>query len=56
MIAVPVALAPLLPAGKAGEVLCLGACAGLGAVLYFVLALLLRVEEAELAVSLIRRA
>ncbi len=49
-------LAPLLPAGKAGEVLCLGACAGLGAVLYFVLALLLRVEEAELAVSLIRRA
>ncbi len=48
-------LAPLLPAGKAGEVLCLGACAGLGAVLYFVLALLLRVEEAELVVSLIRR-
>ena len=48
-------LTPLLPAGKAGEVLCLALCAGLGVVLYFVLALLLRVREARLVVSLIRK-
>ena len=48
-------LTPLLPAGKAGEMLCLALCAGLGVVLYFVLALLLRVREARLVVSLIRK-
>ena len=48
-------LTPLLPAGKMGEALCLALCAGLGVVLYFVLALLLRVREARLVVSLIRK-
>ena len=49
------ALAPLLPAGKAGETLCLGLCVLLGAALYFVLTLLLRVEEAKIFVRLIKR-
>ena len=35
--------------------LCLALCTGLGVVLYFVLALLLRVREARLVVSLIRK-
>ncbi len=53
--AVQKGLTPLLPAGKMGEALCLALCAGLGVVLYFVLALLLRVREARLVVSLIRK-
>lgn len=53
--AVQKGLTPLLPAGKMGEALCLALCAGLGVVLYFILALLLRVREARLVVSLIRK-
>ena len=53
--AVQKGLTPLLPAGKMGEALCLALCAGLGVVLYFVLAFLLRVREARLVVSLIRK-
>lgn len=49
------ALAGLLPAGKLGELICLGVCAALGAALYFALALALRVEEAGLCVSLARK-
>ena len=49
------ALAPLLPAGKAGELLSLGLSAGLGVVLYFLLTLLLRVEETGLCVSLVKK-
>ena len=45
------ALTPLLPAGKAGELLCLGLCVLLGAALYFALTLVLRVDEARLCVS-----
>ena len=48
-------LPALLPGGKLGELLCLGLCAGLGAALYFLLALLLRVDEVKLVVSLVRR-
>jgi len=48
-------LAPLLPAGKVGEVLLLGLCALLGVALYFLLALLLRVEEAGLCVSIVKK-
>ena len=48
-------LALLLPAGKAGEVLALGLCAALGAALYFVLALILGVDEAGLCVSLVKK-
>lgn len=48
-------LEPLLPAGKPGELVCLGACAALGVVLYFLLALLLRVDEAGLCVSLAKK-
>ena len=44
-----------LPSGKAGEVLCLGACAAAGAALYFFLALLLRIDEAGLCVSLAKK-
>ena len=47
--------APLLPAGKLGELACLALCAGLGAALYFALALLLRVDEARMAVSLVKK-
>lgn len=49
------ALAPLLPAGKAGELLSLGLCALMGVALYFLLALILRVEEAELCVSVVKK-
>ena len=48
-------LALLLPAGKAGEVLALGLCAALGAALYFVLTLILGVDEAGLCVSLVKK-
>ncbi len=42
------ALGPVLPAGKPGELLCLGLCAALGALVYFLLALALGLEEAKL--------
>lgn len=48
-------LAPLLPAGKPGELLCLGLCAPAGVVLYFLLTLALRVEETRLCVSLVKK-
>ena len=48
------ALAPLLPAGKMGELLCLGTCVLLGAGLYFALTLALRVEEAKLCVTAVK--
>lgn len=48
------ALAPLLPTGKAGELLCLGFCVLLGAGLYFALTLVLRVEEAGLCISAVK--
>ena len=49
------AASPLLPAGKLGELACLALCTGLGAALYFALALLLRVAEARMAVSLVKK-
>ena len=49
------AISPLLPAGKLGELFCLGACAALGVVLYFLLALILRVDEAGLCVTLVKK-
>lgn len=49
------ALTPLLPTGKLGEALCLAACAALGAVLYFVLTLIMRVDEAKMVISLARK-
>ena len=49
------ALGELLPAGKPGELICLAVCAALGAVLYFLLALLLRVDEAGLCVTLAKK-
>ena len=49
------AASPLLPAGKLGELACLALCTGLGAALYFALALLLRVDEARMAVSLVKK-
>jgi len=48
-------LAVLLPAGKLGELACLGLCGLLGVVLYFLLALLLRVDEAGLCVTLMKK-
>lgn len=48
-------LGTLLPAGKLGELACLAACAALGVALYFLLALLLRVDEAGLCVSLVKK-
>ena len=47
-------LAPILPGGKGGELLCLGFCVLLGAALYFVLTLVLRVDEARLCVSVVK--
>ena len=47
------AAAPLLPAGKLGEIFCLGLCTGLGVTVYFLLTLVLQVEEAKLALSFI---
>ena len=49
------ALEDLLPAGKPGELLALGLCALGGVAIYFLLALLLRIDEAGLAVSLVKR-
>ena len=49
------ALSTVLPGGKLGELLCLSLCAGLGVALYFLLVLLLRVDEAKLVVSLIKK-
>ena len=57
-LCVSAVLGPLsarLPGGKLGETLALGLCAGLGAALYFALTLLLRVEEAGLALSLVKK-
>ena len=48
-------LAGLLPAGKLGELVCLAVCALLGVALYFLLALVLRVEEAGLCVDLAKK-
>lgn len=48
-------LSSALPGGKLGELLCLGLCAGLGVVLYFLLALLLRVDEVKLIVTLVNK-
>lgn len=48
-------LSALLPAGKAGELLLLGACAALGAAVYFLLAGLTRLEEMALARELLKR-
>ena len=48
-------LSALLPAGKAGELLLLGACAALGAAVYFLLAGLMRLEEMGLARDLMKR-
>ena len=48
-------LTALLPAGKPGEALCLGLCALAGVVLYFLLTLVLRVEETGLCVSLVKK-
>ena len=47
--------APLLPAGKAGEALCLALCALLGVGLYFLLTLILRVEEAGLCIAVVKK-
>ena len=49
------ALEGVLPGGKMGELLTLGLCAGGGAALYFLLVLLLRVEEAGLCLSLVKK-
>ena len=48
-------LAPLLPADKLGEVACLGVCGALGVVLYFFLALVLRVDEAGLCIFFVKK-
>lgn len=49
------AAAPLFPAGKPGEALCLGVCALAGVVLYLLLTLALRVEETRLCISLVKK-
>ncbi len=48
-------LVPRLPGGKKGELLVLGLCALGGVVLYFLLALAFRVEEARLILAMARR-
>ena len=48
------ALSPLLPAGKMGELLCLGTCVLVGAGLYFALTWILGVEEAKLCISAVK--
>ena len=48
-------LSDLLPVGKGGELLLLGACAVLGAAVYFLLAGLMRLEEMRLARDLMKR-
>ena len=45
----------LLPAGKLGELILLGACAALGAGVYFLLAALLGLEEMKLAWSFVKK-
>ena len=47
-------LTALLPAGKVGEVLSLGLCAGTGVAVYFLMALVLGIPEAKLSLSLIK--
>ena len=44
-----------LPAGKAGELLSLALCAGLGAAVYFLLTFFLGLGEAKLALSLVKK-
>lgn len=48
-------LTALLPAGKLGELLCLGGCALIGAAVYALVCLGLGVEEARLGLTLIKR-
>ena len=48
-------LTPLLPGGKAGELLCLGLCALAGVAVYFLLALVLGLQEARLTTNLIKQ-
>ena len=48
-------LASLLPAGKAGELLCLGGCALAGVAVYALLTLALGLEEARLGLVFVKR-
>ena len=48
-------LSILLSGGKLGELVTLGLCALAGAALYFLLALILRVEEAGAVLSLVKK-
>ena len=48
-------LSGALPAGKAGELLCLAACALSGALVYFLAAAALGLQEARLALTLLKR-
>lgn len=48
-------LTPLLPGGKLGELLCLGLCALAGVAVYFLLALVLGLQEARLTANLIKQ-
>lgn len=45
----------LLPDSKLGELLCLGMCALSGVVVYFLLSLLLGLQEAKMSLSLVKR-
>lgn len=49
------ALTSILPAGKLGELVCLGLCALAGLIVYFLLVLILGVQEAKLSVNLIKQ-
>lgn len=49
------ALTSILPAGKLGELVCLGLCALAGLIVYFLLVLILGVQEAKLSVTLIKQ-
>ena len=49
------ALSRAVPEGKLGEILCLVLCASGGAALYFLLTLALRVKEAGLCLSLMKK-
>ena len=48
-------LSILLSGGKLGELVTLGLCALAGAALYFLLALILRVEEAGAVLALVKK-
>ena len=45
----------LLPVGKLSDLIALGLCALVGVIVYFVLALVLRIQEATLTLSLFKR-